>query len=205
LTADDAIGADSWRPLSLRAVEELLAEMAAPWWIAGGWAIDLFLGRQTRPHGDVDVAVLRADQAVLAESLAGWDLHVAAEGRLTPWTPSDWLEGGRRHQLWCRQGPDQPWSLEILLEEGDRFTWRFRRDPRVTLPLEHFGRRAEGGMPYVAPEVALLFKASTPEAPRNRADFEAALPAMKISPRTWLNQALLLTAPGHPWAARLSA
>jgi lincosamide nucleotidyltransferase A/C/D/E len=26
-------------------------------WIAGGWAVDAALGRQTRPHGDVDLAV----------------------------------------------------------------------------------------------------------------------------------------------------
>ena len=29
------------------------------WWVAGGWALDLFLGRMTRPHHDVDVAILR--------------------------------------------------------------------------------------------------------------------------------------------------
>ena len=34
----------------------------APWFIAGGWAIDLFLGRKTREHADVDFALSRLDQ-----------------------------------------------------------------------------------------------------------------------------------------------
>lgn len=36
----------------------ILPGMGAPWWVAGGWAIDLFIGAQTRPHGDLDVAML---------------------------------------------------------------------------------------------------------------------------------------------------
>jgi Aminoglycoside-2''-adenylyltransferase len=37
------------------------AALHVPWWIAGGWAIDLFLGRQTREHEDLDVLILRRD------------------------------------------------------------------------------------------------------------------------------------------------
>jgi len=33
----------------------------APWGFAGGWAIDLLVGASTRPHADVDVALLRQD------------------------------------------------------------------------------------------------------------------------------------------------
>src|SRR5262245_287014 len=46
------------------------------WWaIAGGWAIDLWLGRQTREHHDVEVVVLRDDQVRIHElAAAGWEL-----------------------------------------------------------------------------------------------------------------------------------
>jgi hypothetical protein len=36
-----------------------------PWWVAGGWAVDMFLGSITRSQSDVDIAVLRADQDML--------------------------------------------------------------------------------------------------------------------------------------------
>ena len=51
-----------WDALPVDALAALLAPVDAPWWIAGGQAIDLWLGRQTRPHLDLDVQVLRRDQ-----------------------------------------------------------------------------------------------------------------------------------------------
>jgi hypothetical protein len=40
---DEAVGADlgRWEPLTVDDVVEVMAGVAAPWWIAGGWAIDL--------------------------------------------------------------------------------------------------------------------------------------------------------------------
>jgi len=28
------------------------------WWIAGGWVLDLFLSRKTRPHADLKISIL---------------------------------------------------------------------------------------------------------------------------------------------------
>ena len=49
-------------------VTTLLAECAAHGlrvWVAGGWAVDAVVGRQTRPHGDLDLAVDAAQQPEL--------------------------------------------------------------------------------------------------------------------------------------------
>lgn len=43
-----------------------------PWFVAGGWAIDLFLDRVTREHSDIEIAVLREDQLALQRHLVGW-------------------------------------------------------------------------------------------------------------------------------------
>ena len=45
-------------------------------WFFGGWAVDLWVGRLTRPHDDIDVLVWRHDEARIHEALgsAGW-LH----------------------------------------------------------------------------------------------------------------------------------
>ena len=32
-------------------------------WFFGGWAVDLWVGRLTRPHDDIDVLVWREDEA----------------------------------------------------------------------------------------------------------------------------------------------
>jgi Aminoglycoside-2''-adenylyltransferase len=43
-------------------------------WFFGGWAVDLWVGRLTRPHDDIDVLVWRRDEARVDEALqgAGW-------------------------------------------------------------------------------------------------------------------------------------
>jgi lincosamide nucleotidyltransferase A/C/D/E len=39
-------------------------------WVDGGWAVDALLGRQTRPHQDLDIAIEQCDVATLRELLA---------------------------------------------------------------------------------------------------------------------------------------
>jgi len=58
-----------WEPLSLEEVKRLLGAVAAPWWIAGGRALDMFLGHETRKHDDLEVAVLRRDQLAFRHAL----------------------------------------------------------------------------------------------------------------------------------------
>ncbi len=73
-------------PLRPEDADAEFATWAAPWWVAGGWAIDLTLGHQTRKHEDLDVLVLRRDQAWVREELLGWDVHAAdPPGSLRPW------------------------------------------------------------------------------------------------------------------------
>src|SRR5688500_6169036 len=55
-------------------VRDLLAGFDAPWFLCGGWAADAWLGRETRQHVDVDIAVFHHDQRVIFEHLAGWAL-----------------------------------------------------------------------------------------------------------------------------------
>jgi Aminoglycoside-2''-adenylyltransferase len=37
-------------------------------WFFGGWAVDLWMGRLTRPHDDIDVLVWRRDEARVDDS-----------------------------------------------------------------------------------------------------------------------------------------
>jgi hypothetical protein len=38
-----------------------MAGAPVTWWLSGGEALDVFIGRNTRAHGDIDVSVRRAD------------------------------------------------------------------------------------------------------------------------------------------------
>jgi len=156
----------TWRALEPRDALELMRGYDGPWWVGDGWALDLFLGRTTREHADLDVVVLRDDQERVCDHFAGWDLQVAHGGELRPWR-------GERlelplHNLWARR-TEGPWELELLLMESNGHEWRFRRDERVTLPLAQVGMERDG-IPHLAPEIPLLYKAKEPR-PSDEADF----------------------------------
>lgn len=193
-----------WQPLGVAAVAALFAKLPAPWWIAGGWALDLFLGRQTREHGDIDVLALRRDQLAVQAQLGGWDLHAAdPPGTLRPWLSHEWLEPPI-HDIWCRPAAAAPWALQLMLAEADAERWIFRRDPSIGGPLAQLSCHTADGIPYLAPEVQLLYKANDAPRPKDEADLVAVLPHLDSERRAWLEAALRRYRPHHPWLARLA-
>ncbi len=145
-----------------RAVAALMADFDQPWAFCGGWAIDLFLDRRTRHHKDIDVAIARRDQVGLQAYLVarGWGLQIAHDGTLTDWSTAEYVELPR-HGIWCRHLSADPDFLEVLLNEIDAETFRFRRDQTVTRPLDRAFIRAPSGLPILAPEIVLLYKSSS--------------------------------------------
>jgi hypothetical protein len=204
--SNDRVMADEfgeWAPLSVVEVARLLTDAPYRWWIAGGWAIDLFVGRQTRPHGDVDVLVLRDDLLPVQATLAEWDLHAAdPPGTLRPWRPEERLPAPV-HDVWCRQTPSSPWALQLMVADTDGDRWVFRRDPRITRSVSELTRETTDGVPYLAPEIQLLFKAKSVSRPKDEDDFATALPHLDRPGRAWLARALEVCAPAHRWLAQL--
>jgi aminoglycoside-2''-adenylyltransferase len=183
-----------WEPLRPDDAAVLLRDLAAPWWIAGGWSLDLFLGEELRPHKDLDVAVLRRDQRRVFDALAGWELAVAHDGALTEWQGEELPDG--RHGVWGRPRAAERWQLEIVFDDAAGDTWRYRRDARVTRPLSSLGP-AGGPQP---PEVTLLYKARDDGHER---DWDAVAPRLDDAARTWLADAVALAHPESPYRDRL--
>ncbi|MEP7214774.1 MAG: amino acid transporter [Anaerolineaceae bacterium] len=192
----------AWDPLTPAEVDGLLVGLDVPWWIAGGYAIEAFAGKVFREHNDVDVGLLRRDQLATQHHLADWDLHAAdPPGTLRPWLRGESLPPGV-HDIWARRGPGVPWRFQLMLNESDGDDWLYRRDPRIRRALSTLTWRRDG-IPYLAPEVQLLFKAKAPRA-KDEADFEAALPLLTDAKQRWLSDGLLLSEPASAWIARLT-
>jgi len=173
------------------------SSLTVPWWVAGGWALDLFLGQQFREHGDFDVGVLRRDSPQLLAALWNWEIFEAQNGALSQ------LRYGvaprqEVNSLWCRPAGSMLWSAEVLLDTGDTEFWVFRREPRIRRPLNETIRRTPQGLPYLAPEVQLLYKARAPR-PRDQDDFANVLPRLDASARKWLQESRLATTCNHRW------
>jgi hypothetical protein len=58
------------------------------------------------------------------------------------------------------------------------------------------------GIPYLAPEIVLLFKARH-DRPKDQGDFTGVLPLLNPGRRAWLAAALARVHPGHPWISEL--
>jgi hypothetical protein len=186
----------NWTAASPYDAVNWLAALSIPCWIAGGWAIDLFLGKETRPHGDLDVGVLRRDIPAVLRSISGWEAFEAKDGelaRLVHTTPRDGV-----NSLWCRRVGAECWELEFMLDESDGENWVYRRDLGVRGNLQHVIRRTASGIPYLAPEVQLLYKAKHSRS-RDESDFQAVIAHLEEESRNWLRQALARTLPSHPW------
>ena len=194
-----------WRPLHPRDARQLMAGLNAPWWIGGGWAIDLFRGRESRAHADVDICLLLRDQAAVRQHFTGWDMQIAHDGKLTPWLPGQTLQRVRRHScgIWARPSPDELWNLEFLFEDSEDADWLYRRNQAIRRPLAEYGACDREGIAFVRPEIALLHKATSFSVARHAADFEVALPDMDSAARSWLKAALRLENADHPWLNRL--
>jgi hypothetical protein len=175
---------------------------AAPWWVAGGWALDLYLGRVTRPHGDVDLAVLRRDQAALQRHLAGWSLRWVeprSGGAFHAWRDDEWLELPA-HEIHGYNGAGG--TIEILLNEAHGDEWHFRRDLSIQRPLSRVGRTSPHGIPYLAPEIVLLYKAKEPR-PSDAVDFSRVVGGLDNEQRWLLSNDIATIDKYHPWLAAL--
>jgi hypothetical protein len=191
-----------WEDFDPSRLSSLMRSFHAPWWVAGGRALDLWMGRQTRAHQDVDVAILRDDQKHVHETFGGWELYYATtDHRLVPYRSDHWLEVPL-HGVWVRPAYDAPWLCEFLLNEHEDQQWVYRRNPAVRRRLDEVGVKALGGMPILVPEIVLLYKAHEPTE-KDEADFRSALPLLTPSRKAWLLEALDETRPNHPWARRL--
>ena len=182
----------------LEEVVESLRGLECLWFIAGGWAISNRVGRQFREHPDVDIGVLRADQLVVQNFLKGWKWTKSLDQVSSPWVEGDYLEKptfethATRNEL----------KIEFLLHDTESGHWIFRRNPLVTLPVNELCRKAERGVTFLSPAVALLFKAKKPSA-TDQLDFEMARPYLLPQERSWLLRAIESTHPGHEWLTLL--
>lgn len=181
---------------------DLLKGYAGPWAVAAGWAMDLHLGRQTREHEDIEIAVPRATFDPLRDLVAAqYEIFAAGLGGVAPLDPENQRE---KRQMWVWDRAVERWRMDIFLEPGDTTTWVSNRDPRVTMPYERLLRHSGDGIPYQAPETVLFMKAKHTR-DKDQADFANALPTLDAPARQWLVEALELVHPGHAWIERCRA
>ncbi len=161
---------DAWTPDQ---VADRLAGVRAPWAVAGGWSLDLFMGRTTRPHGDIEITTPARSFPALVAAFDRFEWDVVGSGRRWPYPEGmDVL-----HQTWLRDPSTDRYHLDVFREPHDGSTWIYRRHPAIRLPYADVHERTAAGVPFVAPEVTLLFKAKA-HRDKDQADFDVVVGAL---------------------------
>jgi aminoglycoside-2''-adenylyltransferase len=186
----------------------ILSRLGRRWWVSGGWALDLFLGRVTREHHDVDTLVLRSDQRDLRaclrelrpEKIMPHPEGLMNQGTLAPWKEGEWLELPV-HQIDVHRDSDGL-KFQVMLAESSGADWVYRRNRTITTPLRAMGIEPLWSLPYLAPEIVLLFKAKHLR-PHDQLDFRNVAGSLSPDARRWLRHALEVCHPGHEWLRQL--
>ena len=189
-----------WRPLSLDETVRLFAHHPFRWWITGGRALELHVGRSWRDHDDSDVSVLRDQVFTVRSTLAEWDLHIAAAGVLTAWNGKALYAEKEQNNLWCRRQANDPWSLDVTISDGDHESWVYRRDPTIRVPWRKSVLRSAEGIPYLAPELQLLFKSKDLRR-KDSLDAQEVIPQLDAERQSRLREAL---PDDHDWQSLLA-
>jgi hypothetical protein len=167
-------------------VKTLMAPYTGTWALCGGWAVDMWLGRVTREHGDIDFAVFRHEQGLFFEQLADWRL-VAHE-----------TDEADHNVLWDGHDLAFPSHLhadrqiepvrELVVNERGEGSWILCAAPLVALPLARFAIPGPFRLPVVAPEAALYYKMLADRRPQDDLDITNLMPLLDEEQRSWLTQ-----------------
>lgn len=194
-----------WKPISLEELALLFANSNRPYWISGGWAIDLFLGKKTRPHEDLDISIARTDLTSFQEILKDWELQVVDPPNSKNLRP---LKTGERleppyYNIWSRKKIDGPWNLQIMLCDLEESEWVYRRNKSIRGPLAEFGWKTPDGKNVLSPVIQLLYKSRSPRE-KDIQDLENCLLAFTPRQRDRLRELILLdSGEYHPWISMI--
>ena len=195
----------SWQPLSVAEVVHLFTGAPFAWALAGGYAVERFLGRPLREHGDIDIVIFRDEQLRTQTWLAhaGWQLFAAdPPGTLRVWTAGEFLPVGI-HDIWGHRQQANAWELQLMIIEVDGTDWVFRRNARVRGSRDAL-LTTYNGIPCLRIEVQLLYKAHG-QRPKDVQDLEACVPRLSADAKHWLQAQVRLVYPaGHAWLDVLS-
>lgn len=189
---------DDWDPLTLKAVEEVFTDAPFRWWVSGGVALELHVGRSWRSQEDLDIGVVRTEADDVYSWLANWDLWVAAGGELRPWRGEPLELDRGENNVWARENSESSWRFDLTISSGNDTEWVYRRDQKIRRSWDRAVLWTPDGLPYLAPELQLLFK-SRNSLPKDDLDARQVIPLLDAGQRTFLADHI---GAGHPWRHR---
>ena len=212
----------------LKSASQVMNNMNAKWCFAGGWAIDLFLGKESRGHKDLDIVVFKNEihEVISYMKTKGWRIETPTRQGFLPVTeenvseleidnmwcmneayPLDYLkvdeQGSCNFYQYERDVQEVFDFLEVLLNSTEGGYFIYQQNPSIRLEMSR-AIFENNGLPYLAPEIVLLYK-SKYLSEDNQADFDLVSAKLDSEQIKWLKEALTTEyGSDHPWVQALS-
>ena len=209
----------------IQKVNELLKNGGFQYAICGGFAIELFLNRTVRNHGDVDISAFwsERDKIILYIQALGWSVYELCGGgrahhitdvsnqiknkrnifcmtddcEIVSFTPTD--EAEMFAVDFGHGGQERLTFVEFLFNNAESENFLYARNHAVTRPLSQ-AILSRDGVPYLCPEMVLLYKSVDTQREGYQLDYDLAMGMMSGEQRQWLQHALAVMNPeGHIW------
>lgn len=189
------------------------------WFVIAGWALDLFVGRKTREHKDIEISIWRDQSTSLFDTFRKQRIDMVTGHKRYEILKKDSVIDRRGHLVIRDNSIDgQTFDIELFTTTRQNGRWIFRKEEDVLLPLGEAILTASCGTQYLAPQLVLLYKAwfypsmeqtlqdQPAEAEFIRKcwitdckDFQVALPLLSFTQREQLFTMLTKFTPSIPW------
>jgi hypothetical protein len=190
-----------WDPLDPTTIAAFMEGFDRPWWIIGGWSLEVFTG-VSRHHEDMDISILSRDAEAFRRFLGdAWTPWNVDEGWLRPFD-ARFKDVRCDSQVWVRRNATSPWVLDVPFTPDTDGRWTNKRHLAHTEDLEDVTWVAPDGLRYARPEVTLMFKAAQVRE-KDREDAEVTIPMLNDRARAWLRDAVARMDPDHGWVRNL--
>lgn len=209
---------------------EFLRDAPFTWAVCGGYALDLFHGHAHRSHGDVDICTFERDRNAILQFMLqrGWVVYeFRGQGKVRPLDAASISEAGRNlmclkpgcelvrfypcedegllYHEFLHEETSQFDYIEFLFNQSDETHFVFDSARAVVRDISRTILQRDS-IPYLAPEIVLLYKASQPDMSKNIFDFEKTFPRLTAEQQCWFAHSLGKLYPdGHPWLGKLSS
>ena len=213
----------------IKELNDFVKQIGIDYAICGGHAIDLFIGRKTRPHKDLDLAVFWEDRNKIVQFMInkGWNVYEPCGNEILHKINDINDQKQVKTNIWCVK-PDNL-HYEFIEKDKNMFSVIFDNSEQIELDFIEFlfNNRFEGNflysknndikidinfcilysenIPFLTPELVLLYKSKAFEIiMENQMDFDNALPYLNEKQRVWLKNALIIMFPnGHKWINKI--
>lgn len=204
---------------------ELLKNGGFEYAFCGGFAIELFLNRTICKHGDIDVSAYwnDRDKIILYMQSLGWNVFEMCGSGIAHHITDVKFQIKAKRNIFCfkdgcslvklsphgetdmyyldfdHSGQTKLDFIEFLFNNRNADSFLYARNENISLPIKK-AILTRDGIPYLAPELVLLYKSTDPDREGYQLDYDSVKAEMSVEQRDWLQVALKTMNPsGHKW------